>query len=88
MAKQKIHPDSTLADRCRAAGVRVRLLWEIPGPENTQIAWLSCYAVGPSMCIVETFAKGGWNVMTPIMESNMDAAVTDVMDRCAVSVAT
>jgi hypothetical protein len=58
-------PNHTWANEQRAAGKIARLLWEIPGPKDTEIAWLSCYAFGTNVAIVETFKdKNGYMVLT------------------------
>lgn len=81
--KVKTYPSHALADALRAQNVGVRLLWEISGPENTPIAWLSCYQVSMHICIVETFHDSGWQAFTPNMENDTHATVKDVMNRCA-----
>lgn len=80
----RIHPDSTIADRCREAGARVRLVWEERGPKNTGVAFLTCYLINDTLCIVSTFSRGGWDAYTPCGEVLIENAVADVMRRCGV----
>lgn len=76
-------PNTTLPDKCIEAGLRARLMWEIAGPKNSRIAWLSCYAIGHSIAIVETYAgNNGWSVMTPPKSMGIEDAVKDTIARC------
>lgn len=78
----KIYPDTTLEDKCREAGATVRLMWEVPGPKNTGIAFIACYLIGTTACLVETFKGGGWDAFTPNQSNNIVDAVNDVLSRC------
>lgn len=78
---RKTYPDSTLVDRCRTAGTVVTLLWEIEGPANTNVAWLSCYLVNGLPVIVETFKVGGWMEFTTSNLLDTDNTVRDVLRR-------
>lgn len=80
--KEKTYPSHVLAEALRANNIGVCLLWEIPGPRDTEIAWLSCYQVSMQICIVETFHDCGWQAFTPNTENGTDATVKDVMNRC------
>lgn len=81
----RTYPSSELSDLCREAGADTRLMWEIPGPKDTLIAWLSCYSIGDSLCIVQTFKDGnGWMEFTPSGCRTIDGAVNDVLQRCKV----
>lgn len=83
--RKKVYPNTVLADRARAADFHCRLMWEIPGPKDSQIAWLSCYQIGLSLCIVETFkGENGWNAFTPARTNNIDETIADVLARCDV----
>ena len=79
----KVYPDTTLADRCREAGATVRLMWEEQGPKSTGIAFITCYLINHTACMVQTFAGGGWDAFTPCGRNEIDAAVADVLARCA-----
>ena len=83
--RDRAEPSHALRDALAAAGHGTRLLWEIPGPKDTLIEWLSCYLIGHSICIVQTF-KGtdGWNVLTPPASLDIDATIKDVLERCAI----
>lgn len=81
----RIHPNTTLPDELRSSGVDCQIMWEIPGPKDTLIAWLSCYQVGKSVCIVQTFKDGnGWNAFTPPLTNHIPETVSDVIVRCGV----
>ena len=43
----------------------LRLMWEIRGPKDTEIAWISCYVGGPKMALMHfiTYRAGGWDVL-------------------------
>lgn len=84
--RKKVWPSYVLADAAREAGADARLMWEIPGPKDTAIAWISCYAIGQSICIVETFMSGGWNALTPCRSADPDSTLRDVLERCGVPV--
>lgn len=75
----------TIVDAARANDVAIRLLWEMPGPENTAVEWLSCYALGQGVVIVETFTNGdGWQAYTAGSSARVDDMVADVFQRCGV----
>ena len=78
----KTYPSTVLQDRLRDAGVDCRCMWEIPGPKDTAIAWLSCYLVGKGVVIVQTFKDGnGWDSYTSCGKNSIEASVADVMER-------
>lgn len=80
--KSKTYPSHVLTDALRDKNVTAQLMWEIPGPKDTQIAWLSCYLIGSCLCVVQTFQGGdGWLALTSNGENNTDAAIADVVAR-------
>lgn len=64
--------------------VNVALMWEMRGPENTGVAWLSCFIVNGTLLIVETFKDGGWNALTSDRSNRVDETINDVIERCAI----
>jgi hypothetical protein len=64
MAKRNKYPDSSWVQAQADEGKPVALLWEVNGPPNTRVAFLSCYmttggTVGPTdLFIVETMMEG------------------------------
>ncbi len=83
--RKRTSPSQAFTNAARARNFHVRIMWEIPGPKGTQIEWLSCYQVGLSICIVETFKDGnGWNVFTPGRTNSIDESVDDALARCDV----
>lgn len=83
-AKTKTYPSHVLADACRAAGATVHLLWEVRGPRETAVAWMSCYQIGRSTCIVQTYSGNGWNAYTPCNSIGIEETIADVLNRCSV----
>lgn len=78
------HPDSTLEDGLRERGVIVRVMWEMKGPKDTQIAWLQLLGVG-SKCrlfIVETYKDGGWEVFIQSREGKITECIDEVARVC------
>lgn len=82
--RKKVYADTTFQNAARAAGATVRCLWEIPGPKDTEIAWITFYQINQSCCIVETFKDGGWNAFTPNTSIDVDATIADALSRCGV----
>lgn len=83
--KTKTYPSDALVVAARAAGAHVRLLWEVPGPKDTAIAWMSCYQIGSSACIVQTYADdNGWEAFTPHPSRDVAETIADVLNRCGV----
>ena len=75
----------TIVDAARANDVPIRLLWGMPGPENTAVEWLSCYALGQGVVIVETHTNGdGWQAYTAGSSAKVDDMVSDVFQRCGI----
>ena len=85
MNKDRTYPSTALRDAARAAGHTMRLLWDVPGPKGTGVAWLSCYSLGKGVVIVETFVEGGWDAFTPSGSIKVDETITDVFQRCGIS---
>ena len=77
----KTYPSHVLADALRERGLDCRLMWEIPGPKNTEVAWLSCYLVQSDICIVSTYKGGWWGAYTPSGKTEAGAIVEDVIVR-------
>ncbi len=77
----KTYPSDVLVNQLRAAGHRVGLMWEIKGPKDTMIAWISCYLVNGDMIVhVLTYHKGnGWEYLMPGVEMQTDKVVDDVI---------
>jgi hypothetical protein len=83
--KTPTYPDHTVEDALRKH-TTVMCLWEMPGPKNTRVAWLTAYAINGVLVIVMTYADGdGWEVLTPYESNSRAAAITDVMYRCGVT---
>lgn len=75
----------TIVDAARANDVPVHLMWELPGPKNTAVERLACYALGQGVVIVETFTNGdGWQAYTAGSSAQVDDMVSDVFQRCGV----
>jgi hypothetical protein len=77
----KTYPNRTLETALRNRSIPYRLLWEIKGPPNTQIAWLTAYAIGKGVCILQTFVDGGWEAYTHDAFNDAGKAVDDVVAR-------
>lgn len=82
-------PDRTLQTRLRENGYTCLSLWTIPGPENTEVAWMTGYhvnAAGKSVIvIVQTFTNGDWQLFIGtdyITDTNTSVqAVIDALSR-------
>jgi len=79
----KVYPNTLLAERCREAGATVRLVWEERGPKNSNVAFLTCYLINQTLCIVATYSDG-WDAYTPCQSLKVDDAIADVFARCGV----
>lgn len=77
-------PDSTLEERCRAAGAEVRCCWQMKGPKDTAIAWMECLQIGSGIVIVQTYKGGGWEAYSALPVNEIEATVADVLARCRV----
>jgi hypothetical protein len=81
----KTYPDRTFEEAARKAGAPVQCLWEMKGPRNTAIAWLSALSVNGRVVIVQTYTDGnGWEVYSPAPTLNVDATIQDALARCGV----
>lgn len=77
------YPDHTLEDAARAAGLRVDVMWEIPGPENTLIDWMVCYRIGRWAVIVQTYHEGnGWQAFTQSTTNDTEKTIHEVIQLC------
>lgn len=78
----KIYPNRVLEEELRKRNVSVRLMWEIPGPKYTSIAWISCYLIAGSMVAhVITYKPNGWDVLTNVPAIMIDATVDTVIEQ-------
>lgn len=76
----KTYPNTTLEKALRERGVPIRLMWEVPGPKDTMVAWLSCYLVNARVVIVQTYKDGnGWQVYTPVEDATITGTVEQVI---------
>lgn len=82
MPKTDKYPSRILEDKLRERGLEPRLMWEMRGPKDTGIKWISCYFLEKNLILVETFDGGGWNAFTPDLTNNVEATVEDVIARC------
>ena len=81
----KDYPDQTFERVARKAGARVLILWERPGPKNTEVAWNACYSVNGWPVIVQTYRSGGgWNVFTAPRTNDVNESIADALNRCGV----
>ena len=77
-------PNQVFEVAARKTGVIVKLLWEIKGPKDTDIAWMSAYAVNGRVAIVQTYKSGGWDVYTAGDSNGIDDSINDALTRCCV----
>ena len=81
----KTYPDTTFEKIARKAGASVTLLWEMRGPKDTSVAWMTCYLVNGMPAIVQTYGEGnGWNVFTPGPHLDIEGTLADALNRCKV----
>lgn len=94
-SRWKVEPSHVVAEAAREAFIKaegghrygaVRLLWEVPGPKDTRIAWLSFYAIGTSVCLVQTYDDGTWDALTANDTLDVKETIADVFRRCGVPV--
>lgn len=75
-------PSMVLMEACATLGVPCNLMWEIPGPKHSQVAFISCYAINGAIVIVETFRDSrGWDAFTSSRSPSIDETITDVFAR-------
>jgi hypothetical protein len=85
--RKKIYPDQTLEQVARKAGATVLCMWEIPGPSHVSWAWLTCYGINGTVCLVQTYRDGnGWEAYTPCGSNDVATTIADVLNRCGVPV--
>lgn len=79
----KTYPNRDIENAARRAGARVTCLWEIPGPKDTGIAWMSALSINGAIAIVQTYKDGGgYEVFTPTVFRNVDETVKYIMADC------
>jgi hypothetical protein len=89
MTKTHTYPDNTLAQALRKRGYAVHINWEIKGPKDTQIAWMTHLLANNGngdwgTFIVQTFKDGGWDVYThPTHTNEVEATVEAVIKSLA-----
>lgn len=77
----KTYPDRFLQNALREKDLEARLMWDMKGPKDTSIAWVSCYVVNRSLVLVETFEGGGWEAFTPPQTNHINETIDDVLQR-------
>lgn len=79
----KTYPSRVLVDELFKRDIPCSLMWEIPGPKDTQIAFLSAYLIRARVVIVQTWKDGnGWEVYMPAKENMIQATVEEVIAHC------
>jgi hypothetical protein len=80
--KDRDYPSRVLVDEIRKRDIPCRLMWEIKGPKDTQIAWITCYLIQRTIVHVLTYTgKNGWDALTPCQSLKIDETVQEVLDR-------
>lgn len=74
-------PSDIFATELRQRGIDYQVFWEIKGPKNTSIAWITCYRVLSGIVLVQTFDHGGWNALTDCPSNNIADTIADVIAR-------
>jgi hypothetical protein len=82
----RTYPDQTLEKALRERGWTVRCNWQMPGPKNTQIAWMEHLTVtdgkgGIGCVIVQTFKGTGWDVYVEPTNTNDIGETVDAVVR-------
>lgn len=81
--KEKTYPNTELQGILTKNGFDCRTLWEMKGPPNTAIAWLSCYVVNGCTVMVQTYTdNNGWQAYTHNASDKVKDTVEDVVSRC------
>ncbi|MBO6755728.1 MAG: hypothetical protein JJ902_05345 [Roseibium sp.] len=82
---EKTYPDQTVETAAREAGANVIVAWEMEGPKNSDVAWMTCLVIGATVVIVQTFETGGWEAYVPASDScRRDVTIDAVLRRCGV----
>jgi len=82
----KIYPNHVIEDAAREAGAFVCCLWEVKGPKDTDIAWMSAFNINGVIALVQTYKSGGFEVYTPGSHLSIDETINDALARCGVKV--
>lgn len=85
MKTEKIYPNHVIEDAARKAGAQVRCLWEIKGPKDTDIAWMTALAINARVAIVQTYKSGGFEVYTACDTISIPGTIRDALARCGVN---
>jgi hypothetical protein len=77
----KTYPDRTFEKAMREKGYDVLSLWCLPGPKDTEIAWIELLLVGVRMFLVQTTNKDfpsstkHWLVFTAFYHQEVDEII-------------
>lgn len=83
VSKTKTYPNHVAEDELRKRGIMVQCLWELKGPPNTFVEWITCYLVDNTVMLVETYKDGsGWNAFTPSDKNEIATTIDDIVARC------
>ena len=86
MPVKKMYPDRTIENAAREVGAQVICLWQLRGPEHTQIAWIEGLLINGEVVLIQTFAEGGWSAYTALRSNRVDETIADVLARCGISI--
>jgi hypothetical protein len=79
--RKRTYPDKTFEDAARKCNIVVKVLWEMPGPSNTAVAWMVAYSINGRVAIVQTyFGDCGWDVFTQA------TTTVEALNRCGTTV--
>lgn len=79
--KVKTYPNRVFQDAIRSEGVLLQALWQIKGPKDTGIDWITCYYIAPLTVIHFSYADGGWDIHTGSEHIERDATINEVLER-------
>jgi hypothetical protein len=82
MKKGKTYPNRVLEDALIERGIPRQLMWDMPGPKHTAIAWISCYLVNSHILHVVTYRDNcGWDVLVSVSAMKIPETIDEVISR-------
>jgi hypothetical protein len=77
----KTYPNKVFEQEIRNQKLTCQALWQIKGPKNTAIDWITCYYIAPLTVIHFGYDEGGWDIHIGSEHIDRKSTIDDLLER-------
>ena len=66
------YPNNHLETKLRERGYMVQCMWQLRGPNNTDISWIECLQCQGRVILVQSFRSGGYLAYIPTINKDTE----------------